>query len=345
MKIKNFEELKAYLRAQPDYMNIGNIPQDPADWEDILSVQAFTRKGEPMELVLHPDHENIYTSIANTDVKRQRFVVRQKHQCCAIPMHRHKYIEINYVAEGKLCANIDGREILMKQGDLCIMDKDVQHSSKALSKDDWIFNLIMTEEFFDTVFMYLLSDDNYISSYIVNSLYSESRQKHYLLFCLKPERFVANLVEQIICEYYSEESRNNGKIISCLVILFTELSRMVTDDSTENIARKISGVSKKLFEYLEQHYRDATLQTAADYLHFHPNYLCSLLKKETGKTFKEYVTDVRMLKATELLLTSDWKVREIAQEVGYATENYFYHQFKQKFQMSPREFRENHKKT
>lgn len=58
-------------------------------------------------------------------------------------MHRHKYIEISYVAEGQISANIEGREILMKQGDLCIMDKNVQHSSKTLGVEDWIFNPAM----------------------------------------------------------------------------------------------------------------------------------------------------------------------------------------------------------
>lgn len=294
--------------------------------------------GMQTKWIMRPDQENIYTSFANSDVKKQKFAVRQKDRH-SIPMHRHEYIEINYVAEGQVCVNIEGGELLMKQGDICIMDKNVRHSSKELGENDWVFNLIMTEEFFDTVFMYLLADDNYISNYIINSFYSEKKLRRYLVCHLESEKFLKSLVEQIICEYYSEDVWSEGKIISCLVILFTELSRMVVDiDSDEVIARKISEVSRELVGYLKEHYRDASLQTAAEHLHFHPNYLCNLLKKETGKTFKEYVTDIRMMEAAKLLQNTDWKVGQIAQDIGYATEGYFYHQFKQKYQLSPRIF-------
>ena len=52
----------------------------------------------------------------------------------------------------------------------------------------------MTEEFFDTVFMYLLSEDNYISNYIVNSFYSEKKLRRHLLFHLEDEPFLEALL-------------------------------------------------------------------------------------------------------------------------------------------------------
>lgn len=345
MKIKDFEQLKCWLRAESDYSRMKEIGKNPAEWQELLENGMDMSSGQKKEWILRPDQENIYISFANSDVKKQKFVVRQKLHC-KIPAHRHEYIEINYVAEGQVCVNIEGKEILMKKGDICIMDKNVRHSSKELGEEDWVFNLIMTEGFFDTVFMYLLADDNYISNYIINSFYSEKKQRRYLICHLESEKFLDGLVEQIICEYYSEDVRSEGKIISCLVILFTELSRIMVDiDSDEMIERKISEVSRELVGYLKEHYRDASLQTAAEYLHFHPNYFCNLLKKETGKTFKEYVTDIRMMEAAKLLRNTDWKIRQIAETVGYATEGYFYHQFKQKYQLSPQKYREKHKKT
>lgn len=346
MKIKDFEQLKSWLRAQSEYEYKEQILKSLSDREKLPENPMFMRLMKQMEWIMHTDQEHIYTSFANSDIKKQKFVVRQKLQHCNIPMHRHEYIEITYVAEGQVHVNIEGRELLMKQGDICIMDKNVRHSSKELSEDDWVFNLILTEEFFDTVFMYLLADDNYISNYIINSFYSENKLHRYLLCHLESETFLNGLVEQIICEYYSVGFQNKGKIISCLVLLFTELSRMMVDiDNDTLIAQKISEVSRKLVEYLKEHYRDANLQTAAEYLHFHPNYLCNVLKKETGKTFKEYVTDIRMMEAAKLLQNTDRKVGQIAQDIGYATESYFYHQFKQKYQLSPREYRQKYRKT
>lgn len=70
MKIKNFEELKAYLRARPDSEIRESIPQDLNSWEDILSFMPASLWGEPLEIILHPDKDNIYTSYANADVQR-----------------------------------------------------------------------------------------------------------------------------------------------------------------------------------------------------------------------------------------------------------------------------------
>jgi len=70
-----------------------------------------------------------------------------------------------------------------------------------------------------------------------------------------------------------------------------------------------------------------------------------VLKKETGKTFKELVTEVRMMEAANLLQNTDWKMQQIAQKIGYATEGYFYRQFRQKYHISPNKYREEHRKT
>lgn len=340
MRIKDFEALKLWLENRPDYST-----PIPSDW------RAKAANGEPLDtdpsakVIMRRDQENVYTSFANADLLANKFAVRQKYSI-DIPTHRHEYIEITYVAQGHVTVVIEGQEVQMRQGDLCIMDKNVRHSSGMMTGEDWVFNLIMTEEFFDTVFMYLLSEDNYISNYIVNSFYSEKKLRRHLLFHLEDEPFLEALLEQILCEYYAGDNWSEGKITSCLVILFTELSRMAEKgDSDETIARKLSGVSRDLMEYLKEHYQEANLSAAAEYLHFHPNYLCSVLKKETGKTFKELVTEVRMMEAANLLQNTDWKMQQIAQKIGYATEGYFYRQFRQKYHISPNKYREEHRKT
>lgn len=167
MRIKDFEALKLWLENRPDYST-----PIPSDW------RAKAANGEPLDtdpsakVIMRRDQENVYTSFANADLLANKFAVRQKYSI-DIPTHRHEYIEITYVAQGHVTVVIEGQEVQMRQGDLCIMDKNVRHSSGMMTSEDWVFNLIMTEEFFDTVFMYLLSEDNYISNYIVNSFYSE----------------------------------------------------------------------------------------------------------------------------------------------------------------------------
>lgn len=84
---------------------------------------------------------------------------------------------------------------------------------------------------------------------------------------------------------------------------------------------------------------DIKLQGIADELSIHPVWLSQLFKKETGINFLDYVTDLRIRKAKELLRGSSMKVYEIAESVGYSDIHYFGKLFKKKTGLTPKEFR------
>ncbi|HML45828.1 MAG TPA: helix-turn-helix transcriptional regulator, partial [Clostridia bacterium] len=68
-------------------------------------------------------------------------------------------------------------------------------------------------------------------------------------------------------------------------------------------------------------------------------YLCQMFKPITGRTFSEYVTQQRMIRARNLLLTTDDTVASIAENSGYRTAAYFSTAFKKETGMTPKAFR------
>ncbi|TDT63270.1 response regulator [Fonticella tunisiensis] len=100
-------------------------------------------------------------------------------------------------------------------------------------------------------------------------------------------------------------------------------------------------IVKRAREYVEQHYgeSDITIDKVCKYLHISPTYFSTLFKKETKLTFVNYLTQVRMEAAKELLRTTDLKSFEIARKVGYSEPNYFSYSFKKNFNMSPSQYR------
>lgn len=94
-------------------------------------------------------------------------------------------------------------------------------------------------------------------------------------------------------------------------------------------------------EYVREHYadRNVSIETVCRELGVSAAYFSTIFKKETGKTFISYLTDYRMERAVELLMTTDSRTYEIAEKVGYSDPNYFSYVFKKKYNMSPSKYR------
>lgn len=93
--------------------------------------------------------------------------------------------------------------------------------------------------------------------------------------------------------------------------------------------------------YIQQNFsnEDVSLNTVAASINLSPNHFSSIFRQETGQTFVEYLTSVRMEKARELLRGTTMKTAEIAQAVGYKDSHYFSYLFKKTQECTPREFR------
>jgi Response regulator containing CheY-like receiver domain and AraC-type DNA-binding domain len=98
-------------------------------------------------------------------------------------------------------------------------------------------------------------------------------------------------------------------------------------------------------EYIAMHYaEDMLLQDIADHVHLSRTYISELFKKETGMNYNEYLMQVRMEKAKELLKKSVHKVADAASLVGYSNTSYFIKLFKSYTGLSPAEYSEQHRR-
>ncbi|WP_173191058.1 helix-turn-helix domain-containing protein [Paenibacillus alginolyticus] len=92
--------------------------------------------------------------------------------------------------------------------------------------------------------------------------------------------------------------------------------------------------------FIDKNYAyDISLSMLAEKFHIHLSYLSELFKEQVGKTFKEYLTEVRMVKAEQLLRDSQLRIVDIAELVGIANASYFSTVFKKHFGRSPNDYR------
>lgn len=96
-------------------------------------------------------------------------------------------------------------------------------------------------------------------------------------------------------------------------------------------AQEISVPVRKFQQYVRKHFmRDISLDEVAEHLSLHPNYFCTVLKKETGMTFLHYLHSVRIENAKELLGKPELLTMEqIAKSIGFESPRHFYKVFKQ----------------
>ena len=106
------------------------------------------------------------------------------------------------------------------------------------------------------------------------------------------------------------------------------------------------GQRSELEEAIQARLADSelSLKNLAFQLGFSPSYLSVLIKKELGLPFQDYLIQERMKKAKLLLLTTDLKIYEIAEQVGFEDMNYFSQRFKQVVGLTPRQFKKGEEK-
>ncbi|QNK41020.1 response regulator [Caproicibacter fermentans] len=102
-------------------------------------------------------------------------------------------------------------------------------------------------------------------------------------------------------------------------------------------------LAQHAIEYIEENYQKTSIsvEDLCSFLHVSPTYFSTVFKRETGKSFVSYLTEVRLRQAVDLLNTTEDKTYVIAQKVGYAEPNYFSYVFKKKFGVSPSRYRDS----
>lgn len=148
-----------------------------------------------------------------------------------------------------------------------------------------------------------------------------------------------------------EEGENIFALMKELSVLdnieawFVKTCLILNQNIMENRMSGIQRMVETAKEHVKSHYHDSdlNLDTISQMLHISPSYFSRMFKKESGMTFIQFLTEVRMEKAMEYILETDLKNFEIAEKIGYAEANYFSYSFKKFYGQSPTAMRKNRK--
>ena len=92
--------------------------------------------------------------------------------------------------------------------------------------------------------------------------------------------------------------------------------------------------------YVNENYvKELSLEFLGQLVNLHPVYLSKIFKEVADINLSSYITDVRMHKAAELLEQTNMQVQKIMKQVGYQKSQYFSKRFKEKYGVTPKEYR------
>lgn len=132
--------------------------------------------------------------------------------------------------------------------------------------------------------------------------------------------------------------------IDQLILYFSQLIMKTCLEVTDSQEKSIQINMMKSIAYIHEHFKDdiISIEYIADHFHISISYYSRLFNEYTGMSFPEYVNDLRLSYAKNLLLTSpEDNVKKVAKACGFSSDSYFSAQFKKKYNVSPSFYRKS----
>lgn len=260
--------------------------------------------------------------------------------------HKHEYVEILYVIEGSFTQILLGEEIRFEQGEFVITDQNCEHADYIEAKDAAVLFLQIRADYLEQLLKSYDGTDE-MQQFLFHALWRQKREQSFLELRrtetdgnqqFDMEQLLEFLISEDLAREPGYEKIEQGLMVRLLQRLCQDYSLQLHTDSRE-------GKEKALLYEMECYIRtNAATVTVAELekrFHYHRNYYYLLLKKYRGKSFQQYVIEIRMKYAKQLLEQTTLPVKQIAQQVGYENISHFYHLFEKYYDKTPRDIRQN----
>lgn len=272
--------------------------------------------------------------------------------------HRHQYIEVLYVIEGCFEQILLGEKRRFSEGEVVITDQNCDHADFLEKEDAAVLFLWLRPDFLDGILKSYEGRDD-LQRFLFHALDRQKREQSFLELKAEEgaeemeETGIGEILEILVAEDYGRQPGTEEIIRGNLIRLFHRLCTsyaLQLHSSDQESKEKV--LLYEVERYIRLHAAEVTVAGLEENFHYHRNYYNLLLRKYKGKSFREYVQEIRIRRAGELLLGTNLPLKQIAARVGYENTSFFYQLFTRVTGMTPGEYRkgnglkdENRKRT
>ncbi len=238
------------------------------------------------------------------------------------PPHWHDYIELEIILSGQAKQIYNGDVCMLRRGSMYLLSYCDYHSFSAVS-DVTLINICFRE-----------------------NILNKSLAQH---INLKPNRLICSLNERAAQDVISKAKALSDELLNRRIFsdiaasgILSEMIVYLIRNSPENASAAVPQIIQRAAVYINTNFREhISLSALARQLSVSANYLGCLFKKHLGTSFNEYLNNIRLRYACNLLMTSELSVKEIAFASGYSSVEYFSYIFKKTMSLSPGAYHEN----
>lgn len=253
------------------------------------------------------------------------------------PFHRQDFFFINYAYDGSYQALSEKYNNLITIGeDECYIGQP--YSGYALrahsDKEVTIVGILIRKDSFFHEYLPTVYTDAALFRFFIEPQTNKFSDEFIHLSVTK-DHAIRIILELMVMEYADRKDDTQRILKSMLQTLMLEIARRFR---IEKAGGEIKSLADRILEYMDDHSDVVTLKEIAARFNYHPNYISTMLHRNTGRKFSEILLEKRMARAILLMKNTTLSIEEIAVMLGYSDQSSFYKAFKNYYHVSPREY-------
>ena len=252
------------------------------------------------------------------------------------PEHTHDYVEVIYMCTGQTTHIVNGKQLVLEQGDLLFLSQSAAHEVCRAGEGDIAVNFIVLPEFFSAPLSMIGEEETPLRKFLIDCLCGQNSGAGYLYFDVSEVKPIQNLLENLLWILIRDTPNKRKMSQMTMALLLMQLlghtETLTTDDHGDKVVWQV-------LRYVESNYIDGSFGELTQQLHYDPSWLSREIKRKTGKTYTQLIQEKRLAQAAFLLRNTDRNVSDIAFAVGYENISYFHRIFADSYGKSPRHYR------
>jgi AraC-like DNA-binding protein len=260
------------------------------------------------------------------------------HKVERFPPHRHDFLEISLVIEGRGEETVNGEVHAMMPGALTLVLPYQVHELRAYPGTPMrMYNCMFSAE--------LLSASSGLLDHLKERLLGGEDNRASFMQLEQDEAVpIDRIFGEMLDECDLRRDYCNAFLKAKVMELMIRIDRLRTgraDKGDEGSREKdIPDRIWRVIRHMHSHYKESlSLTGLAEIFHFNRTYLSEQIKKHTGKNFVDLLHEIRLRQACSLLVSSDMTVSGVAYEVGYGSAKTLFAAFLKYRGTTPGEFR------